>query len=75
MSERTDDESDNNMAVFLSLSDFCFVWLLIAGEKHELLPATENKPGIVVHICGEQPEGNGCKQRICQTPCPKRIWI
>jgi len=45
------------------------------GEKHELLPATENKPGIVVHICGEQPEGNGCKQRICQTPCPKRIWI
>lgn len=43
-----------------------------AGEKHELLPATENKPGIVVHICDE-PEGSGCKQRICQTPCPKRI--
>jgi len=42
------------------------------GEKHELLPATENKPGIVVHICDE-PEGSGCKQRICQTPCPKRI--
>nr|CAG4642857.1 EOG090X0FJX [Evadne anonyx] len=43
------------------------------GEKHELLPATENKPGIVVHVCDEQPEGSGCKQRICQTPCPKRI--
>nr|CAG4649755.1 EOG090X0FJX [Scapholeberis mucronata]SVE93937.1 EOG090X0FJX [Scapholeberis mucronata] len=41
------------------------------GDKHELLPATETQPGIVVHICDDM--DNGPKQRvITQTPCPKR---
>nr|SVE75445.1 EOG090X0FJX [Daphnia dolichocephala] len=42
------------------------------GDKHELLPATDNQPGIVVHICADM-DGIGPKQHvITQTPCPKR---
>nr|SVE73876.1 EOG090X0FJX [Daphnia atkinsoni] len=42
------------------------------GDKHELLPATDNQPGIVVHICADM-DGIGPKQHvIAQTPCPKR---
>nr|CAG4651399.1 EOG090X0FJX [Simocephalus serrulatus]SVE94556.1 EOG090X0FJX [Simocephalus serrulatus] len=41
------------------------------GDKHELLPATENQPGIVVHVCADM-EGGPRQRVITQTPCPKR---
>nr|CAG4646638.1 EOG090X0FJX [Macrothrix elegans] len=41
------------------------------GDQHELLPASEDKPGIVVHICAEA-EGAAKPHRIIQTACPKR---
>nr|CAG4637420.1 EOG090X0FJX [Ceriodaphnia reticulata]SVE73248.1 EOG090X0FJX [Ceriodaphnia reticulata] len=41
------------------------------GDKHELLPATENQPGIVVHVCADM-EGVPKQRVIAQTPCPKR---
>ncbi|EFX73053.1 hypothetical protein DAPPUDRAFT_215632 [Daphnia pulex] len=42
------------------------------GDKHELLPPTDNQPGIVVHVCADM-DGIGPKQHvITQTPCPKR---
>nr|CAG4638793.1 EOG090X0FJX [Cyclestheria hislopi] len=39
------------------------------GEAHEVHPATESQPGIVVHICNET---GGVKPRIIQTRCPER---
>lgn len=46
--------------------------LFPSGDKHELLPATGENPGIVVHICAED-EGLSRKGVIISnTPCPKR---
>nr|CAG4642112.1 EOG090X0FJX [Eurycercus lamellatus] len=44
------------------------------GDKHELLPAEDNKPGIVVHICADVDGSRVNRQHmnIAQTPCPKR---
>nr|CAG4636584.1 EOG090X0FJX [Eubosmina coregoni]SVE70117.1 EOG090X0FJX [Eubosmina coregoni] len=47
------------------------------GDKHELLPASDNKPGIVIHVCADMETGatSSIKQAravIAQTPCPKR---
>ncbi|XP_050391846.1 calcipressin-1 [Patella vulgata] len=43
---------------------------LAPGQAHELHPATEDQPGIVVHIC-EDPKGYK-EQNIVQTKCPDR---
>ena len=73
---QVDDEDDATMC-FLSPKQVFQVFLLIffLGDKHELLPAEDNKPGIVVHIC-EDIVGPGSKRIggsvIAQTPCPKR---
>ena len=43
------------------------------GEKHELLPSSDNRPSIVVHVCEDV---QGIEKigglRIIQTECPKR---
>jgi len=44
---------------------------LAPGEAHELHPATEDKPGIFVHIC-EAPGPKDEKPAIVQTRCPDR---
>ncbi|XP_069190604.1 calcipressin-1-like [Procambarus clarkii] len=51
---------------------------LVPGEAHELHPAMEDKPGIIVHVCEESlandEEQGGARRRISPsrrpTPCP-----
>lgn len=42
------------------------------GDQHELHPAEDDKPGIVVHICADDPDGMKRYGSIAQTACPKR---
>lgn len=42
---------------------------LAAGEDHEICPASESAPGIVVRAC-EDPEGFSGRPQILQTRCP-----
>lgn len=44
---------------------------LSPGETHELHPASESQPGIVVHVC-EDPENYTQHPSMIQTRCPER---